>query len=209
MSTPNYPQYPGNPYPPPQGQFPGQPYQMLPPPQWSLGSMLFSFSGRINRAKWWLAVLVILIISIVTGIIFAILETAAGRAGQTVSLVGNIAVTILTVWISLATAVKRFHDMDRTGHWNWLFYLGPLVILGIAIAASLPILWPLIERFAQDQNTKPSEAEIMRALAGVTPILLAFLVCFALWLWQVIWLGAIRGTRGPNRFGYDPIPHVP
>lgn len=209
MSTPNYPQYPGNQYPPPQGQFPGQPYQMLPPPQWSLGNMLFGFSGRINRAKWWLAVLVIVIISIVTGILFAILEAAAGRSGQTISLVGNILITLLTVWISLATAIKRFHDLDRTGHWNWLFYLGPIVIIGIAVVAALPILWPLVERFTQDSNTKPSEAEIMRAIAGVTPLLLALLVCFALWLWQVIWLGAIRGLRGPNRYGNDPIPHIP
>ena len=209
MSTPNHPQYPGNQYPPAQGQFPGQPYQMLPPPQWSLGNMLFGFGGRINRAKWWLAVLVVFIISIVTSILFAILEATAGKSGQTISLIGNIGVFVLTIWISLATAIKRFHDLDRTGHWNWLFYLGPLVILGIAVAASLPILWPLIEKFAQDNAAKPSEAEIMRVIAGVTPLLLAILVTFALWLWQVIWLGAFRGTRGPNRYGNDPIPHIP
>jgi uncharacterized membrane protein YhaH (DUF805 family) len=208
MSIPNYPQYP-NQHPSPQGQFPGQPYQMLPPPQWSIGNLLFSFRGRINRAKWWLAVLVVFIISIATGVLFTIVEVAAGRAGQTVSLGGNIAVTVLTLWISLATAVKRFHDMDRTGHWNWLFYLGPLVIVGIAVAASLPILWPLFEKFAQDNAAKPSDAEIMRAIAGVTPLLLALLVCFAIWIWEVIWLGAIRGTRGPNRYGNDPIPHIP
>lgn len=215
MSTPNYPQYPGNQYPqspqypPSQGPFPGQPYQMLPPPRWTVGSLLFAFGGRINRAKWWLAVLVILIISIVAAIAFGIIEATAGTTGQTISLVGNVGVSIMTLWISIATAVKRFHDLDRTGHWNWLFYLGPVVVIGAAIAASFPILWPLIQKFGADNAAKPTDAEIMRVLAGVTPLLFAILVCVAMWIWQVIWLGAIRGVRGPNRYGQDPIPHVP
>jgi uncharacterized membrane protein YhaH (DUF805 family) len=182
---------------------------MQSPPPWSLGNLLFSFGGRINRAKWWLALLVIFIVSIVTSIAFTILEATAGQVGRTVSLVGNIIVTIVTLYIGLATAVKRFHDLDRTGHWNWLFYLGPLVIIGTAVAISLPTLWPIIEKFMQNSNAKPTDAEIMRVIAGVAPLLFGLLICLAIWIWNVIWLGALRGTRGPNRYGNDPIPHIP
>ncbi len=41
------------------------------------GNLLFGFSGRINRAKWWLSILVYIIVGVVAAIIAAVVgETA-------------------------------------------------------------------------------------------------------------------------------------
>ena len=101
------------------------------------GHLLFGFSGRINRAKWWLTVLVSIIISVLAAIIAAIVGETAGNFV-------SIAAFIPQFWISLAAGVKRLHDLNRTGAWLVLFYIGPVVLVifffvvaGVDVAAAL------------------------------------------------------------------------
>src|SRR5215510_434963 len=91
---------------------------------------LFGFSGRINRAKWWLAVLVILIVSVVGAVIQQVSSNATSGIGAIVALV----LSIVQTWISLAAGAKRLHDLNRTGAWLVLFVGAPFVLLGIFIA---------------------------------------------------------------------------
>ena len=179
MSTAHAPMYQGQPY--------GQPAYMQ-PPQWSIGDMLFGFSGRINRGKWWLSLLVSVVASIAFTIVFGLLGAAVGEG-------------------KAYFAVKRLRDMNHTGHWMWLFYALPMVLFIVATAVSVPLLLPVFERLGQD-GAVASEADIIRILSSLGPIWLSLLASSVIGLVYVIWLGCIRGTRGPNAYGADPIPHV-
>ena len=110
-----------------------------------------SFDGRINRAKFWLAALIILCWMIFLAIltvaatvslghaapmtinfdiddIFGILDPASFRALSSTNpaaLVLHVLGTPLFVWVYLATAAKRLHDRDRSGWWMALFFVVP------------------------------------------------------------------------------------
>src|SRR5262245_55500663 len=123
---------------------------------------LFGFSGRINRAKWWLAVLVILILSLVMGVIPQVFSDASSSIGGIVVLV----LWVIQLWISLATGAKRLHDLNRTGAWLVLFVGAPFLLAGIFIAyAGATLDLPAILA-----GQTPSEADLMR-IGGVTGIL--------------------------------------
>ena len=83
-------------------------------------SLLFSFRGRINRAKYWLAVLVFVVADAALGLLGWVLDN--GLAFQILSFVVNLAVLIA----SIAVCIKRLHDRDRSGWWLLLFYAGPV-----------------------------------------------------------------------------------
>src|ERR1700731_1582922 len=89
-------------------------------------SLLFSFRGRINRAKYWLPVLVFLIVDIPLGLVGWVLSN--GEAFQILSSVVNLGVFIS----GIAVCIKRLHDRDRSGWWLMLFYFGPLVFVFIS-----------------------------------------------------------------------------
>jgi uncharacterized membrane protein YhaH (DUF805 family) len=77
---------------------------------------------------------------------------------------------------SFAIGVKRLHDRDQSGWWIVLFYFGPGVASAIAQSS---------------------------ASGGVSLVL--SLVSFAISIWAIVVLGFLRGTRGPNRYGPDPL----
>src|ERR1700686_3745947 len=86
-------------------------------------SLLFGFRGRINRAKYWLALLVFLVADIVLELVGWAL--GGGVTFQVLSFVVNLAVFIATI----AVCIKRLHDRDRSGWWLMLFYAGPFVFV--------------------------------------------------------------------------------
>jgi uncharacterized membrane protein YhaH (DUF805 family) len=102
--------------------------------------LLFSFEGRINRAKFWLVLLGIAAVEVI------VLSATGGSAYltaadptmvmQSMSSTGYIPLIIFIplFWIGLAVNVKRWHDRDKSGWWI-LINLVP-VIGG---------LWSLIE----------------------------------------------------------------
>ena len=105
---------------------------------------LFSFGGRINRAKFWFIVIgTDVVIFIVLGILAAMgggsMEMTADGSMPTLGggIVGNIVaflVMVAGVWIGLAAGVKRFHDRGKTGWW-----------VLIALVPVIGGLWYLIE----------------------------------------------------------------
>ena len=91
--------------------------------------MLFSFTGRANRAKFWL---ILIVTDIVGMILFGILGAVGGgsmipdASGNMtmgsgplgiVTAVLALIVLIAMVWIGLAVAVKRYHDRNKSGWW--------------------------------------------------------------------------------------------
>jgi uncharacterized membrane protein YhaH (DUF805 family) len=102
--------------------------------------LLFSFEGRINRAKFWLVLLGIAVVEAIvlgaTGGSAYLTATDPTMVMQSMSSTGFIPLIIFIplLWIGLAVNVKRWHDRDKSGWWI-LINLVP-VIGG---------LWSLIE----------------------------------------------------------------
>jgi len=85
-------------------------------------NLLFSFQGRINRAKFWLVHLGIFVVeaivlslmggtaAIISGDYEQVIIVSGGATGVVWTIVG-----VLAFWISLAVGVKRCHDINRSG----------------------------------------------------------------------------------------------
>lgn len=148
--------------------------------------LLFSYAGRINRGKYWLAVLIYLAISVViagAGFIMlgnGILELADESADEGI-VVGLLSKGIgflllaLVIYIPLIVSgvfvgIKRLHDRDKSGWWLLLFYLVPVLL------------------------NELSHASLLFSLAS-----------FAISVWAFVELGCLRGTVGPNKYGPDPL----
>jgi uncharacterized membrane protein YhaH (DUF805 family) len=147
-----------------------------------LGSLLFSFSGRINRAKYWLAVLIYVVVMVVIGLVL-VAAFHAGGPGNIVSLLfGVIAFVVYIAMLvsGIAIGIKRLHDRDKSGWWLLIFYVLPSVIAGIGSGIG-----------------EASGAEGISALFA--------LVSFGISIWAFVELGCLRGTVGPNNYGPDPL----
>jgi uncharacterized membrane protein YhaH (DUF805 family) len=146
-------------------------------------TLLFSFTGRIDRGKYWLAILIYMVAWIV--FIAAIFMWLGGLnsdnlfsfagTGLLIWLVGFI-LFIAGTWSGLAVGIKRLHDRDKSGWWILLFWLGPSVLGG----------W---------QTATPS-------LGGG---LMLSLAAAAIVIWAFVELACLPGTPGPNQYGPDPL----
>jgi uncharacterized membrane protein YhaH (DUF805 family) len=148
-------------------------------------TLLFSFNGRINRGKYWFAVLiyvVVWVVFIVGGLIWLggmnidNLFSLAG-AGLLIWLIAII-LLIAGTWSGLAVGVKRLHDRDKSGWWVLLFWFGP----------SLLGSW---------QATTLDSGSILSLVAA------------AIAIWAFVELGCLPGTPGPNQYGPDPLGNPP
>ncbi len=89
--------------------------------QTDLLHLWFSFSGRLNRAKYWLVGLcnmVIMLIAVGAGLV-----ADASIAWLLVALI--VAATMLSTY---AAGAKRCHDRDKSGWWVLVYYVLPSII---------------------------------------------------------------------------------
>jgi uncharacterized membrane protein YhaH (DUF805 family) len=138
-------------------------------------NLFISFKGRINRAKYWLAGLILFLISTVFNVLAYL--AAYSTATQTV----NALVSIPLLIFLCAIAIKRLHDRNKSGWYLLLFYGLPIVLF---VASALVVEAP----------GGPSIA------AGV----LALLSLIAS-IWTIIELGCLKGSIGQNKYGPDPL----
>lgn len=137
------------------------------------------FSGRARRAEYWWYVLGITIVSIVA----MILDSLLGMSGMVAGMYGPLTLLVLlgTLIPSLAVAVRRLHDTNRSGWWM-LILVVPYLIMGIMIGMSAG---------AGDPMAGLATAGLISIVAMIGAIvILIFMV--------------LDGTRGENRFGPDP-----
>ena len=163
----------------------------------SLLHLLFGFGGRINRARFWLAVVLWIVFwAIAVPICVLAAFMILGLHLPDSSLPGDELVTryirmafdylflliiiiafFIVSWISaFAVGIKRLHDRDKSGWWILLFYLAPSVLSGIANTSEQPT------------------AAVVLGLAS-----------FVISVWGLVELGFLRGTAGPNQYGPDPL----
>lgn len=86
----------------------------------SLVSLFFSFQGRINRARYWLGIVILIVVSL--AIVMPIIVLAPDLAFV------MIVIGLASLYVALALAVKRLHDRNKPGWWAILFVVAPSVL---------------------------------------------------------------------------------
>ena len=146
-------------------------------------TLLFSFKGRINRGKYWLAALIyvavwttFIAVSLVWlgGLNIDNLLSFAGAA-LLIWLIGLI-LFIAGAWSGFAVGVKRLHDRNKSGWW----------IIPFIVATGL----------YSEFGDRPAGSWAKRFVG---------LAAFGFFIWGLVDMYCLRGTRGPNRFGSDPL----
>jgi uncharacterized membrane protein YhaH (DUF805 family) len=166
--------------------------------------LLAPFQGRIGRGRYWRATLVILgsmiaalllltlicdAFGIATGPvainiigISASIEPADGEKAVRAALFPHLAIILMTlvfVWFFVAASIKRLHDRNRSGWW----------IIPFVFATGI---------YSQFEDR----------LGGFWPASLIGLAVLIGSIWGGIEMYVLKGTRGPNRFGPDPLEPV-
>lgn len=149
----------------------------------TLMTLLTSLEGRIGRKSYWIGSLIIMGAVLATAIVII---AVCGEQVFDGPYSGNSALTLALGWVlllaSMPVAVKRLHDLNRSGHYLWPIF----IFEGLLTAGDLTGI--------TGTETEPT------ALGWV---LVAIYGIYALALF--IHLGFYRGTRGRNDFGPDPL----
>ena len=148
--------------------------------------LLSTYVGRINRGKYWTAVLIYIAISIVVvaigfimfgNSILALPDDAAddgvfvGLASKGIGFILLMLVVYIPLLVSsVFVGIKRLHDRDKSGWWLLVFYLVPMLLNGLGDVS-----------------------------------MIFSLVAFGITIWAFVELGCLRGTQGPNIYGPDPL----
>jgi uncharacterized membrane protein YhaH (DUF805 family) len=143
--------------------------------------LLFSFKGRINRARFLVVQLALLTTWFVVWIKFPF-----HFPSQWTTLHFDWVVAIAMIWINAATTVKRLHDRNRSGWWA-----GAVFIVSRLSYVYYGLFFGLY--FGVDISTAEELLLVMLVVA-----------LSLLQTWVVIELFFLIGTDGPNRFGPDP-----
>jgi uncharacterized membrane protein YhaH (DUF805 family) len=142
---------------------------------------LFSFRGRIGRAKY------ILVQSALLAFWFIFfIKLSAYFSPQENALYFTWVVAIAMIWINLATMVKRLHDRNRSGWWAV-----PIFILSRLSYVYYGLFFGL--GFGVDISIAEELLLVMLAVA-----------VSVLQTWVFIELVFLIGTEAPNRYGPDP-----
>lgn len=147
--------------------------------------LFFSFRGRINRARYWLAMLIYVLFAVcLWSIAWALTWFDIVRAGfghPEVFRGMRVAFDFAYWFAGLAISAKRLHDRDKSAWWLLLLYLAPFGAI------------------------LPGYVGLLNADLGGMAVRLAFLAVGAFFVWFFVELGCLPGTRGYNRYGRDPL----
>ncbi len=151
------------------------------------------FSGRSRRTEYWMWVLFQFLIGLGVIVLMMLLGGSALLSGDPTAMVavGGLALLIYGLYgilqlafliPSLAVAVRRLHDTNRSGWWI-LAPLAPylLVIVAVSMSVSSPDSAPL--------------AGVIAMVGGLAVLALGITLLVFMFL---------EGTRGPNHYGPDP-----
>ena len=165
---------------------------------------LFRFDGRINRAKLWLAMPVVLGLLTVLGAVIVAIQSLFGgptpfslgtkdifklvdpdvyrtlKLADLPRLLAKLLGISLLLWVYFAISIKRLHDRDKSGWWMVPFFVAP----GL---------------YNQFDDRLPDSYFMM----------LPALIVFVLYVWGFVEMYCLKGSRKTNRFGADPLTPKP
>jgi uncharacterized membrane protein YhaH (DUF805 family) len=136
---------------------------------------LFSFKGRINRARYLVIQLALLTVWFLLWIKAPFHQWEMGLAAA-----------IPMIWINLATTAKRLQDRDRRGLWA----------VAVVVVNRLSLLYYGLF-FGLFFGVDISIAQELLLVLGAVGL-------SVLQTWIVVELFFLTGTEGTNRFGPDP-----
>lgn len=121
---------------------------------WS--DLLFTFEGRINRAKFWLAMLIWVVAQAVAAGMIVASYVLLGDFFPLGAIVVFLLVVIPLLVSGFAVGVKRLHDRDKSGWWLLLLCVLPAVLELVAqsmgdagrpwdIASLVISVWAIVE----------------------------------------------------------------
>ncbi|MEI7805091.1 MAG: DUF805 domain-containing protein [Hyphomicrobiales bacterium] len=122
----------------------------------NLVQLFYGFEGRINRAKYWLAVGVFLAIAIVLTLLAIMLGLGVDVEDLAETSLSVIVIAII-VYIpmliaGIAVGMKRLHDRNKSGWWLVLFYAAPALLswLGgenmiLSLVSFIISIWAIVE----------------------------------------------------------------
>jgi uncharacterized membrane protein YhaH (DUF805 family) len=146
------------------------------------------FSGRSRRMEYWMYTLFLILLWIVLGGIFmamagSMLLSAGTGSASGLAAAGGVAMVLLVimivVWLallipSIAVAVRRLHDTDRSGWW-----FGGYLLLAF------------VGGFVRGSTGNGGLGMIISLVTFLYLIMLIVYFC-------------LDGTKGPNKYGPDP-----
>jgi uncharacterized membrane protein YhaH (DUF805 family) len=145
----------------------------------------FGFAGRINRARYWRVMLLnfvvvmmfMIIVPLSIGSSFYNADPKWAKPLTLALLAGTMGpILIISTWCFAAMSIKRLHDRNKSGWWTGLFFIAP------------SLLGKLSDRL-DDQ----------------TAVFIVSGLGFGLSVWCFVEIFCLKGTKGPNRFGSDPL----
>jgi uncharacterized membrane protein YhaH (DUF805 family) len=144
-----------------------------------------NFKGRARRSEYWYFVLMNLIIAIIT----AIIDKSLGLKFGTNTLYS------LAVFIpGLAVAVRRLHDIGKSGKLLLFFYL-------IMIALAIVMVFSGLSVFMAGMNPDGLSNAGIGALGMGFFIPLIIIIAMSIYM---LVLFCTNGDEGPNKYGPDP-----
>ena len=155
---------------------------------------LFGLTGRVNRAKLWLLVLISIVAQMVLNLMMVATfgtgalvsgDAAAAESGPgvVVALVSLLLGLVLFV-ASVTLGIRRLHDRNKSGWWLLPFWILPALLFGGS--GALALLEPNFE------GLDPNGGVLILGALG-------------LWLWGFVELYCVQGTVGENSYGLDPL----
>jgi uncharacterized membrane protein YhaH (DUF805 family) len=181
-----------------------------------LANYLFGFYGRINRAKQWALILLVIAYDFVLAIAFAatIGYGAVGAVIEKQEPIRNLINSpqahtfgvffvlsyLVMIYIFIAITTKRLHDRDKSAWWLLVFFVLPVVLNIPSFLLVLDMLkhFDAILRTAQSGGPppQPPSSPLATISNGAATIIS---------LWAFVELYCLPGTKGDNRFGADPL----
>jgi uncharacterized membrane protein YhaH (DUF805 family) len=161
-------------------------------------SLLTSFDGRINRAKWWLGSLIVAVAAIVLYLILAAIfgllsiptDPAQIASMMRTGAIVQLLLVIIIAYPTTALMIKRLNDRDRPRYFAYIFWAPSILSL---VGGVLGIT----------QTTVDMGGIPMPTPNGLGYVLLV--ASFVVGIWALIELGILKGTEGPNQHGPDPL----
>jgi uncharacterized membrane protein YhaH (DUF805 family) len=145
-----------------------------------------SFEGRATRYDFNVPYALVMLI----GSIIAPLIDYMRMGGDLEALARNSLVSnfwnLIIIWPSLAISARRLHDLNCTGWWQAYVYVGGGLVVLLWYGLSLVMNAAVI------------------GLLGI-PVVLGVTVSYLVFL---IFLSCVRGTKGTNKYGDDPLENV-
>lgn len=143
---------------------------------------MLSFDGRLRRSHFWIGFLIIFGANVVLGWI---------------PILGWL-ISLALIWPNLAIAVKRLHDMGKTG---WLVVAPYLISFALLIAGFVIMFGGMAAGGMAPDYYEDNPAAV---LAVMGPAFGVFALSALVGLAFLLWVGLTDSQAGDNRFGPNP-----